>query len=161
MSMDIEFAQIIIPGREDDSVSNFLVWLTEVLDKTGRADAHHGLLGGQYGYGADFENDVFMLHSYCWCERPDCLWCMVWLSNVVDCTEEEEQRHREKQIAQIRLHYGDWMASQHTGAPHFLHKPSKSCVHWYKWIGRSQKYQLNMPLARIMHDCRKSIGVQP
>jgi hypothetical protein len=34
-----------------------------------------GILGGTYGYGADFENDVFMMHQYCWCEKKDCQWC--------------------------------------------------------------------------------------
>jgi len=26
-------------------------------------------------YGTNFENDVFMMHRYCWCEREDCPWC--------------------------------------------------------------------------------------
>lgn len=26
-------------------------------------------------YGTDFENDEFMMHRYCWCERDDCPWC--------------------------------------------------------------------------------------
>jgi len=26
-------------------------------------------------YGTDYENDVFMMHRYCWCEREDCRWC--------------------------------------------------------------------------------------
>lgn len=33
----------------------------------------HGLLGGEFGYGQDFENEVFMMHQYCWCE--ECKWC--------------------------------------------------------------------------------------
>jgi hypothetical protein len=27
-------------------------------------------------YGTDFENDVFMMHRFCWCERQECPWCM-------------------------------------------------------------------------------------
>lgn len=27
-------------------------------------------------YGSDFENKVFMMHSFCWCEKDDCPWCM-------------------------------------------------------------------------------------
>ena len=27
------------------------------------------------GYGTQFENDVFMMHNYCWCERSECPWC--------------------------------------------------------------------------------------
>lgn len=26
-------------------------------------------------YGTDFENDVFMIHRFCWCDREDCPWC--------------------------------------------------------------------------------------
>jgi hypothetical protein len=26
-------------------------------------------------YGVDFENDIFMMHPYCWCEKEDCKWC--------------------------------------------------------------------------------------
>lgn len=26
-------------------------------------------------YGTTFENDEFMMHSYCWCEREECRWC--------------------------------------------------------------------------------------
>jgi len=26
-------------------------------------------------YGVDFENDVFSIHRYCWCEREECPYC--------------------------------------------------------------------------------------
>jgi hypothetical protein len=26
-------------------------------------------------YGTNYENDVFMMHEFCWCEREDCPWC--------------------------------------------------------------------------------------
>lgn len=26
-------------------------------------------------YGRDVDNDTFMMHRYCWCEREDCPWC--------------------------------------------------------------------------------------
>ena len=26
-------------------------------------------------YGAVFENDIFMMHPFCWCDREDCPWC--------------------------------------------------------------------------------------
>ena len=35
----------------------------------------HGLLGGEFGYGQDFENDVFVMHQFCWCEKEECKWC--------------------------------------------------------------------------------------
>ena len=29
-------------------------------------------------YGTDFENDIFLMHHFCWCEKDDgsCLWCL-------------------------------------------------------------------------------------
>jgi hypothetical protein len=33
-----------------------------------------GALGGEDDYGAAFENEVFGMHPYCWCERPVCSW---------------------------------------------------------------------------------------
>lgn len=27
------------------------------------------------GYGTRFENDVFRMHPYCWCDRDDCEYC--------------------------------------------------------------------------------------
>lgn len=32
-------------------------------------------LGGTFGYGADYENGVFLMHRYCWCEEESCAWC--------------------------------------------------------------------------------------
>lgn len=26
-------------------------------------------------YGTDYENEVFMMHPFCWCEKSDCAWC--------------------------------------------------------------------------------------
>lgn len=26
-------------------------------------------------YGINFDNDVFSMHRYCWCEQEDCPWC--------------------------------------------------------------------------------------
>lgn len=31
--------------------------------------------GFGFGYGVDFENDVFMIHTFCWCDGEDCPWC--------------------------------------------------------------------------------------
>jgi len=32
-------------------------------------------------YGIDYENDVFMMHRYCWCEKEDCPWCYMGAPN--------------------------------------------------------------------------------
>jgi hypothetical protein len=39
------------------------------------ADAHGDEADWVMKYGADFENDIFMMHRYCWCEKDDCPWC--------------------------------------------------------------------------------------
>jgi len=74
--MTIEI-NLVLPERSDDNVSSGLRWLTEVLCLNRIGDDHDGAggLGGDYGYGVNFENDTFMLHRYCWCERDDCPWC--------------------------------------------------------------------------------------
>lgn len=65
---------IVLPERSKDSISEDLRELTrQICLKTN--DSGLGGLGGTYGYGSNFENDVFMMHRYCWCESEDCLWC--------------------------------------------------------------------------------------
>ena len=29
----------------------------------------------QERYGINYEDDTFMIHQFCWCEREDCPWC--------------------------------------------------------------------------------------
>lgn len=57
--------RIILPAVSDDKVSSDLRYLTEVLDGLG-ADRAQGLLGGEYGYGCEYENDVFEMFPYWW-----------------------------------------------------------------------------------------------
>ena len=66
--------EVVFPACSDDKVSSDLRDLTKILAEHG-IDISGGLLGGEFGYGADFENDVFMMHQYCWCDREDCKWC--------------------------------------------------------------------------------------
>lgn len=52
-----------------------LITLTEAISLLANEAVSHGLLGGKFGYGANYENDVFMMHPYCWCEKEECNWC--------------------------------------------------------------------------------------
>lgn len=61
---------IVLP----EEASGELVELTEFLVKKFDLDSGGGL-GGQYGYGVNYENEVFMMHPYCWCEEDTCRWC--------------------------------------------------------------------------------------
>jgi len=66
---------IVFPEWSDDHISTSLRELTKhICLKTEEAD-WGGVLGGQYGYGCDYENNVFMMHRFCWCESDDCPWC--------------------------------------------------------------------------------------
>lgn len=50
----------------ESSVSQMLVDLTEAIEKSGDEIAVQGILGGTYGYGAWFKNDVFEMRPYWW-----------------------------------------------------------------------------------------------
>lgn len=76
--LEIEF---VMPERARNLIENDLVKLTQTLVENGHAEYIGGLLGGLYGYGANFKNDVFMMHSYCWCDEEDCPWCMGYAPN--------------------------------------------------------------------------------
>ena len=66
---------IIIPKIDEDEISDLLRQLTkDICTKTG-AYPYGGVLGGKFGYGVDYENDVFAMFKYCWCDQDDCPWC--------------------------------------------------------------------------------------
>ena len=67
-------------------------------------------------YGTDFENDKFMMHRFCWCEKDDCPWCggEIIPELMKSCGFEKE----------------------HETAPNFWYKPLDLKVWWYKYIGR-------------------------
>lgn len=66
-------------------------------------------------YGTNFENEKFMMHSFCWCDRDDCPWCAGITPR--DRTIEDDE-------------YPE-------SAPNFFYKPLDFKVWWYKYIGRS------------------------
>jgi len=68
---------IVTPPIAESDIDTDLVNLTEYLVKSGAVGDQTGGygLGGEFGYGVDFENDVFMMHHFCWCEKDDCDWC--------------------------------------------------------------------------------------
>lgn len=66
---------IIVPEISDDEISEGLYRLSEILGKKNPDEQHHGFLGGEWGYGQNFENDVFMMRPFCRCDKEDCGWC--------------------------------------------------------------------------------------
>ena len=75
--MKKEIGIIITPPIASTNIDLDLVNLTEYLTKKvfGGERQVGGGLGGEFGYGVDYENDVFMMHCFCWCEKDDCKWC--------------------------------------------------------------------------------------
>lgn len=83
--------QMFVPRAEGDALSVSLRLLTQQLIAHGHGESGGGF-GGTFGYGVEFENDVFLMHPFCWCEREDCLWC-----GGSGCQGEDEPRqpHRD------------------------------------------------------------------
>lgn len=121
---------IVVPqsADPDDVVDAHLVAITEAVYKA-RPDlaGMGGCLGGEFGYGADFENDVFMMHRYCWCERFDCPWCL-----ACECESTGAPDWR------ITKECTNCVNRQEC-APNFRHKASGFEARWYKWIGRGME----------------------
>ena len=66
--MSVPICTVFLAGtpRSDDYLVDRLRDLTEAIDKSGKADAVGGCLGGSYGYGATFKNDVFEMRPFYW-----------------------------------------------------------------------------------------------
>ena len=144
-------------------VSSGLVSLTEMIAKKQNKILYGGL-GGPNEYGIDFENDVFMMHPYCWCEKDDCGWCAAceceefyyldnkkvsykqWMEVFEKATEnlegdkwdiEAEKINNRRHIEKSGIKCAVCLVGG--PSPNFRHKPSGQEVHWYKYIGRSME----------------------
>ncbi len=72
--MKKQIIKIITPKGATEPTELGLVELTKYLCDKGKGESSFGL-GGKYGYGIEYENDIFMMHPFCWCEQEDCDWC--------------------------------------------------------------------------------------
>lgn len=146
--------KIILPPVASTNMDLDLVNLTKYLTKIvfkGKWQGG-GLLGGEFGYGVNYENDVFMLHPFCWCEKEDeCLWCMM--------NDPKENKNYDKMKKELKGKYGKYFAD-YGSAPNFYHKPSGFGVRWYKWIGRDMEFNRKITdkeWKKIYQECVKSI----
>lgn len=57
---------VVLPAASSDRISSDLRELTTMLDERDPDATAHGLLGGDNGYGSEFENDVFEMHPFWW-----------------------------------------------------------------------------------------------
>ena len=133
-------------------------------------------------YGANFDNDVFMLHKFCWCEEDDCPWCgecsceMEYhlVGNKVSLSEYYDERNKNKKREAKLIRQCGYCDGTKQRNSHFYHKEADFKVWWYKYIGRGMEYQLsNGPIERddpgkiltlgqaleMEMDCLRSIGV--
>lgn len=141
---------IILPEADDDEISDGLRDLTAAL-RQALPDEDWGYgLGGENGYGVNFENDTFAMHRFCWCGRDDCPWC---------CYSDEEGGHFEEKNRK----HGALPDLGCGTAPNFWHKASGYRVVWYKWIGRDNEvYAPDGALWKaVLADCLASLPRQP
>jgi len=156
---------------QDGEVSTGLRTLTRVLETTG-ADPCGGGVAGSDGYGTRFENDVFGMHPYCWCERSDCPWCAVCRCEGVDYEYRIDGWSTDferfmatggfggdglREAIAVGEHRCEFVRNNRLIAPNFWHKPSRSWVRWYKYIGRSQEFELNISWEVILTECLASV----
>lgn len=127
-----EILRVIGPGWSDDDLTIALRRLTRTLSDL-FPDIERGYgLGGENGYGVDFENDTFMMHHFCWCGGYDCPWCSY---------SDEDGAH-----FQARFEPNGAVEGYRGGqAPNFWYKPTGFRVWWYKWIGRDNETFGNAP----------------
>lgn len=160
--------EVIVPaGADETDVLDFsLVVLTEAISKLDEDKVVHGFLGGEFGYGAHWDNDVFQMHPYCWCEQPDCAWCYGCTCGDNTMVDYHTTKPGIKCDWCSEVHkYGGVGAlppddEPHYGAPHFWHKPSGFRVWWYKYIGRGMNVHNpnNADVAAIFRECMKSLA---
>lgn len=111
-------------------------------------------------YGADYRNDTFQMHTYCWCEQNDCPWCAfaeVSADGIHYINGEEVTPQEWKNFMETLREFG---AEDGKSAPNFWHFQSGLKVWWYKHIGRGTEVNKALPLdelIRIVLDCMESV----
>lgn len=141
----------------EQRIANDLYDLTETLVGLGN-ETTGGVLGGQFGYGAFFENDVFMMHPYCWCDRADCAWCRGCECAIEDLGDHlgwSERWHTVKECVNCAT------GVEPEREANFQHKASGSKVSWYKYIGRSMEVDLNADWRTLLAECEYSLAGAP
>lgn len=162
--MEIE---LHLPAKEDGVIEEGLCEITEALSKA-NLPISGGLLGGQFGYGGEIDNDIFMMHPYCWCEREDCPWCagctcpesaFHYFIDGKECSSDEWFKYYEERVPptsnpewekisdEVNTHRTqsqdkvcDYCQEKIGHAPNFHHKKSGLKINWYKYIGRSMEF---------------------
>lgn len=99
--MSDDNALLIFPEQKADALSNHLQTLTKAIHAIDPDLVAHGALCGEFSYGAHWENDVFLMHPFCWCEKDDCPWCF-----SCDCPETAHHYL----VDDREVSFSEWMA---------------------------------------------------
>lgn len=137
---------IVLPEVSDDEISEGLRALTAAACAAmPDLDGGYGL-GGENGYGVNYDNETFAMRRFCWCSGYDCPRCSY--------SDEEGAHFQERN----RVHGAlpDLDCGQ---APNFWHKASGFRVIWYKWIGRDNAvhHPPDADFKAILADCLASL----
>lgn len=118
-------------SEDSDIVSQCLYVLCETIIRGLMPDERGGGLGGEFGYGVNFENDAFVMRRFYW---GDC-----------DCGSDENDEPHKPTCSLER--------------PNFLHKRTGLEIRWYKWIGRDMeaKPETIIDWGAIWTECMESI----
>lgn len=135
---------LVLPEQSEDALSDGLRALTAIVCTALCEEGGFGL-GGEFGYGVIYENDVFSMHPNCWCDSEECPWC----SYSNEHGRYFQERHRV---------HGAVPEFGCGAAPNFWHKPSGFKVWWYKWIGRDMEANQPCALGDVLRECAASVA---
>lgn len=161
-----------------------LIRLTILIEALTNAENHGGGLGGTYGYGITFQNAVFGMKPYCWCERLDCPWCTpcsceeeYLIDGIVTPYEVWERRKDAVRAIHSSLQWNrvpgfEWrvpnpcrwhLPDSPDPAPNFWHVASNTRIRWYKWIGRDTEIEIpdGVSWSGVYRECVQSIPRLP
>lgn len=122
---------IVLPECSEDLVSAGLRHLTAAcVQAMPELDGGYGL-GGENGYGVNYENDTFVMRKQWW---GDCT-----------CGADDKNEPHKPECAVV--------------LPNFVHKPTGFTVEWYKYIGRGMEIDANgADFLGVINDCLASIA---
>jgi hypothetical protein len=148
------------PGTDDDALSIGLRVLTYQLELRQAAQGHvMGFFGSEFGYGEEFENEVFLMRPHCWCgnagECPWCTGCDIYQErNACAVCRQPALSVEQRRAAPLEqrcdyvagrgifARFAPWTLDRdrrYYDPPNFWHKPSDFRVRWYKYIGRENR----------------------
>lgn len=126
---------LVFPPADDDDISTGLRQITEAIENAcPDVDGAYGL-GGEFGYGAPWDSDVFEMRRYNWSEC-NCEYAADW-------GPEECLRGHSNQC--------------NIGAPNFRHKASGFEVRWYKYIGRDNEFVGSCDWKSVLAECLEDV----